>query len=360
MTENKRVVKTGTKPTVRVRVVRWSLLLFFLSVFALPLLSYVYTDSSIAKAAVEEQTNPRANYWREVREGTEGYSTVVGQETNVLIQNGGQNWRQVRNGLVVSGGAVLLAIIVFSLGVYHVFFGPVKLENKPSGVMILRWSTFERVMHWFVAILFIILAITGLSLLYGRAVLIPVLGREGFAAWAELAKFIHNYLSLLFIAGLAVMLIAWFKENLLTRHDLEWLKQGGGLLKKDKHPHSGRVNAGEKMWFWILFFAGIGLCVSGFYMLFPNFGWERETMQFANIIHASSGIFLVAFSLGHIYMGSVGDEGALEGIVTGEVDEEWAKQHFDLWYQEVVKQGGQTQSQSSSKPQSTSPPDTAG
>jgi formate dehydrogenase subunit gamma len=166
-------------------------------------------------------------------------------------------------------------------------------------------------------------------------------------------------LALLFVAGLAVMLIAWFKESLFTRVDWEWVKQGGGYLKKGTHAHAGRVNAGEKVWFWLLFFAGIGVCVSGFYLLFPNLGWDRGTMQVAMVIHSILGILLIAFSLGHIYLGSIGNEGSLEGMVTGKVDAEWAKQHHDLWYEEVVSQGGESPTQSSSKPQPSTPPSTA-
>jgi len=345
----KPVGKSLISSSTRLRVMRWSVLLLLISVFVLPVVGYVYTGNAVANAAVEEKTNPRANYWREVRKGTAGYSAVVGQETRVLIQNGGENWRQLRNGIVTNAGAIGLGFVVLALLLYFVIHGRVKLEN-PAGETVTRWSAFERVLHWYVATLFIILALTGLSLLYGRAVLIPLLGREGFAAWADLAKDMHNYLALLFIAGLAVMLVFWFRENILNRHDWNWLKQGGGLFGKDRHPHAGRVNAGEKLWFWLLFFVGTALCVSGFFMLFPNLQWQRETMQLANLIHATSGLILMAFSLGHIYMGTIGEEGTLEGMVSGKVDKAWARQHFDLWYQEMEKQPGQ------GKPDSRPPP----
>jgi formate dehydrogenase subunit gamma len=195
------------------------------------------------------------------------------------------------------------------------------------------------VIHWYTAILFIILAITGLSLLFGRSVLIPVMGREAFAAWANFAKPVHDWLAVPFIVGLVLMMVPWIKDSLPKAYDWTWIKMGGGYLDKSKHPPAGFVNAGEKIWFWLLFFGGIVLCASGFFLLFPNFGFERSTMQLAHVLHAVSGVALTAFALGHIYLGTLGNQGTLEGMITGEVDEAWARKHHSVWYDEVKKQG---------------------
>jgi formate dehydrogenase subunit gamma len=181
-------------------------------------------------------------------------------------------------------------------------------------------------MHWYVAIAFIVLAITGLSLIFGKAILIPLMGKEGFAAWAQLAKPIHDYLSLPFAAGLFLLLLMWIGKNGLKSYDFEWLKSMGGAIG-DGHPPAGFFNAGEKVFYWIVFLGGVAL--------FPNLETVRESMQFWHIIHASSGLFMIAVALGHIYLGSIGTEGVLEGMVSGEVDEGFAKQHHSLWYEEV-------------------------
>ncbi len=292
---------------------------------------------NLVHAEFKNDTNPRASYWREVRQGTTGYTAVKGQETNELIENSGQNWRQIRNGPVVILGAWLIGIVLAVLVVFHLTVGKARLEQR-TGRKVLRWTVFERTLHWFVAVLFIILALTGLSLLYGRAVLIPVFGYAGFAAYAEFAKLVHDYLSLFFVIGLVIMLAMWFRENFFTRVDWEWFKAGGGYLGKG-HAHAHKVNGGEKVWFWILFVAGIGLMISGIVMLFPNLAFERDTMQSANIIHAITALVLSAFAFGHIYLGTLGSEGAFEGMISGEVDEAWAKQHHDLWYEETRGQG---------------------
>ena len=168
---------------------------------------------------------------------------------------------------------------------------------------------------------------------------------DGFAAYAMYAKLIHDYLSLFFVIGLVVMLAMWFRENLFTRVDWKWFTSGGGYGKS--HVHAHKANAGEKLWFWILFIAGVGLMISGIILLFPNLGFERATMQNANLLHGITSLILSAFALGHIYLGTIGNEGTFEGMFTGEVDEAWAKQHHDLWYEEVRGQGKTASSESS-------------
>jgi formate dehydrogenase subunit gamma len=304
----------------------------------LPFTGTLLTDTSFAQEA-SQQANPRADTWREARKGIEGTTTVRGQETDILIQSGGQVWREVREGPVTTYGGWILAGVILAIVLFQIVFGTVKLERR-SGVKITRWSVFERVMHWYTAILFIILTITGLSLLLGKNIVMPLIGKEAFAAWANLAKPVHDYLSLPFAVGLALMILPWIGDNIPKAHDLKWLKMGGGYLGgHGEHPPAGFVNAGEKLWYWVLFLGSIALIWSGFYLLFPNMGWERSTMQLANVAHGISSVLLVAFAFGHVYLGTLGNQGSFEGMWTGEVDEEWAKMHHNLWYEEVKGKG---------------------
>ena len=335
-----RTQKVTVKSRRRRRVAIISVIGSLLLATALPLTGYVASEAGwIATAwaqeeeAEDEAVNPRAEYWRAVRQGTEGYSAVPGAESGVLIQNGGENWRSIRNGPIsFLGGSFIIAVLIALLA-KHIIKGKDKLDTR-TGRTVSRWSAFERVMHWYVAISFIVLAITGLSLIFGRTVLIPLLGKEGFAAWAQLAKPIHDYLSLPFAAGLAVILLMWIGKNVPKAYDLDWLKSMGGAIG-DGHPPAGFFNAGEKVFYWLLFFGGVAMTVSGFFLLFPNLGTVREAMQFWHIVHLISGLFLIGVALGHIYLGSIGTEGVLEGMVHGEVDEGFAKQHHSLWYEEV-------------------------
>jgi len=310
-------------------------------IVVLPVIGFNPVQTVLAE--FKNDTNPRANYWRAVREGVTGTTTVKGQETTTLIQNGGQNWRQVRNGPIAGIGAWAIGIVFVLIVLFHLTVGKSKLEKR-TGRKLLRWTIFERFLHWYVAILFILLALTGLSLLYGRAILIPVFGNDGFAAYAQFSKYVHNYLALFFVLGLVIMLVIWFRDNLLTKVDWEWLKGGGGYL--GKHIHAHKINGGEKIWFWILFFAGIALMISGIVLLFPNLGFLRGTMQGADIIHSITALILSAVVLGHIYLGTLGNEGSFEGMISGEVDEAWARQHHDLWYKATGGKGAGTEAES--------------
>jgi len=329
----------------RRRTFIWTLVLILAGTVALPLTGYVYValDPAFAQqsqSAADQQTNPRANYWRAVRQGYEGYTAASGPyTTNVLIQNGGQNWRRIRNGPVSNILPWVLAAIAGAILLFALLRGRIKLEHRPSGRTVERWSLAERVLHWYTAVLFIVLAITGLSLLFGRGALIPLLGLEGFGAYAAVAIALHNYLGPFFVVGVAIEIVAWVKDALPKDYDWEWVKQGGGLLARGKHPHAGRINAGEKMLtFWAgLVLFGIAVSVTGLILDFPNFGSSRATMQIANVIHGVAAVVWIALMLGHMYLGAWGVEGAFEGMVSGRVSVEWAKEHHDLWYEEAAR-----------------------
>ena len=325
------LVNTSSK---RKRLMTTILLISLTMAITLPIVAdWAGSDPSI------EYNNPIANYWRLVREGVEGYTAVSGQETNVLIIGSGEIWRQIRNGPLATYSAWLGAITAFALTCFFLVRGKVRLTDPPTGDKIHRWTLTERVLHWITALLFIVLAVTGLSLLYGRAILMPLIGHVEFAAYAEIAKLVHNYLGPVFIIGLLWMLLLWFKDNLPNRYDVDWFKAFGGMVG-NKHPSAERMNAGEKAWFWLLAFGGLAVCFSGLVLDFPNFGQTRIVMQIAHISHVILGVVLVVGSLGHIYIGTIGTEGAFEGMITGQVDASWAKQHHDLWYQEIIQQAG--------------------
>lgn len=326
-----------TNKSRHARIMLWSLAIVLCGSMVLPLSGYVYVGlTGQAAAQSQEEQNPRADFWGAVRGSQEGYvAAKAPYTTNTLIQNGGQNWRQLRNGPVSTYGPWVLAISLLAIGLFHVVTkGGVKLEGERSGKTVQRWNVFERYLHWFTAILFIILAITGLSMLFGRAVLIPVLGSAGFAAWAQLSLLLHNYLGPFFVAGVLIEILLWIRHNIPNATDLKWFAQGGGLVGKG-HPSAGRMNGGEKVWFWVIATFGVAVCITGLIMDFPNFGFSREDMQLANLIHAVTGLIWIAVAFGHIYIGTAGTEGSFEGMATGRVSVEWAEQHHDQWYEDV-------------------------
>ena len=265
-------------------------------------------------------------------------TTVSGQERGILIQNSGQNWRRIRNGLIASISPWILAGVFFVIALFFVIFGRDKLEEAPDGQTLERFSAAERWLHWITAVLFIVMALSGLSMLFGRAVLIPVFGLAGFSGYMGVAMQIHNYAGPIFLSGVIIEIVIWIRFNIPQKIDLVWFKNLGGMVGKGPRPHSGKINGGEKAWFWVLVVAGLGMGATGLILDFPNFGQSRLLMQVAHVIHASLAVLFIAASFGHIYIGTVGAEGTFEGMWRGRVSTSWASQHADLWYAEKTRE----------------------
>ncbi|MBB1488562.1 formate dehydrogenase subunit gamma [Oceanospirillum sp. D5] len=296
-------------------------------------------DVSAADQATEKvQGNfAGADYWRSVSDGTEGYTTSQGAEHGQLINVDGERWRHWRNKWISPGGLIAIGGSLGLLVLVYLTLGCMKLDKPRTGRLVLRWGLFDRAMHWFVAITFLTLAFSGLNILYGKHFIPEYFGYDIWKNLIALSKFLHNYIGPVFSVGLLVMIVRWFGHNFFNMTDLKWFIQGGGLIG-NKHPSAGFLNGGEKGWFWALTILGLVVVGSGLVLDFPLFGQTRNDMQTANLIHGGVSLLLVAVSLGHIYIGTIGSEGALEGMKTGYVDETWAKQHHDLWYEEVKDQ----------------------
>ncbi len=338
----------------RMRAMGWTAAFMLLAAMVLPLTGYVYValvegaqaqESADNQVAVDaNEINPRSEYWRAVRESAPGVTTASGPYvTNTMMQGGGETWREIRNGPISTFGPWMLAMMLLVIGLFHLINRPHGIRGGRSGDTVPRWSVTERTLHWYVAILFIIMAITGLSLLFGRRVLIPLMGPEGFAFWARWAMDIHNYLGPFFSVGVLLIIVAWIRYNIPTKTDWQWFKRGGGIIG-NKEVHAGRMNGGEKSWFWIICSVGMVSIITGLIWDFPVFGFSREIMQITNIIHSAASIVWVTVFFGHAYIGTLGTEGAIEGMIKGEVDVNWMKQHHDLWYEELQRKGVAPQS----------------
>ena len=289
-----------------------------------------------------EQPGNNAPVWREVRkEAQEHYTSIKGRETGVLVQSAGETWRQIRNGPVTFYGGWLVVVVTLILAAIYFAKGPVKLHDRPTGRMIERFTLVERWAHWVMGISFVVLGITGLVILFGKHVLLPVMGYTLFAWLSALAKNLHNFVAPLFAVSLVIFILMYIKDNLLRAYDFSWFAKAPGFFA-GKHIPSGRFNGGEKVWFWggvvVLSLALVG---SGAVLLFPNFDQVRSTMQQMSVIHMVAGLLVIAAAIGHIYLGTIGVEGAYQAMRSGHVDEVWAKEHHEYWYNEV-KGGAKT------------------
>jgi len=287
--------------------------------------------------AQRQQVQPGNNAptWREVRAGKEEYTSVKGRETGILIQTEGQTWRKLRNGPVTFYGGWLVVLMLIALGVFYKLRGPLGLHSPPSGKMIERFSSFERIAHWTVAISFCILAASGLVMLFGKYVLLPLIGHTLFGWIAALGKNLHNFVGPVFTFSILVFIASFIRDNLPRAYDLTWLVKGGGVLTGEVVP-AGRFNAGEKIWFWGgVIGLGVVSSASGLVLDFPNFDQPRSLMMLANIVHVVAALWYIMWASTHIYLGTVGTTGAYEGMRNGYVDETWAREHAQYWYEDV-------------------------
>ncbi|KAA3649917.1 MAG: formate dehydrogenase subunit gamma [Proteobacteria bacterium] len=289
--------------------------------------------------AAGEQPGNNADVYRAVRDGTAQSITFTAPADRMLIQSEGQTWRQWRNGPITQIGGWVLAGVFVALVLFRLIRGKIKLEGPPTGRLIQRFTTAERMTHWTVALSFTLLALTGLTLLFGKHVVIPLIGYSAFSWLAALAKNVHNFVGPLFFVATLVMAAMFARDNVWQAIDALWIRKAGGLLSGE-HVPSWRFNFGEKTWFWIgVVCLGLLVGITGLVLDFPGYGQIRQDMQLAHILHASGALVFMALSLGHIYIGSIGMEGALESMKTGYVDETWAKEHHEYWYREAKNAG---------------------
>jgi formate dehydrogenase subunit gamma len=301
---------------------------------------------------------PNSDDWRAIRNGLRGNVSIPDKQAGVLVQSGGENWRNIRNGpLSVWGGWAMFGTIAL-LAAFFAVRGRIRVEHGMSGRVIERFNGVERFAHWLLAISFIVLALTGLNVLYGRYVLKPLIGPDAFAAITLFGKYVHNYIAFAFMLGLVMIFVMWVRHNLPRREDLTWLAQGGGMFAAGSHPPARKFNAGQKLLYWLVVLGGVSLSLSGIALMWPFeyslfaptfkvlnvFGFGLPTaltpmqeVQLSQLWHGLVSLFLIALVIAHIYIGTIGMEGSFDAMGNGMVDENWAREHHSLWAAEMKK-----------------------
>ncbi len=271
-------------------------------------------------------------FWSRIRHGQRGDVVLHSPGNRVLIQSSGEDWRLLRNRQVARYGAMALLGVLAAIVLFYLLRGRIKIKGGRTGRVIPRFSLAQRIAHWFAATLFVLLGISGLIILFGKSILLPVLGPQAFSLVASAAMQGHNLFGPLFLAAVLGLLVFFLKGNVPRAVDVSWFFKGGGLL--GGHASAGKYNAGQKIWFLLTIVLGFAICVSGFVLLFPDALADRTQAQLANLAHGIAALIFIAAGLGHAYIGSLGMEGAFEAMSVGTVDENWAKEHHDLWYAE--------------------------
>ena len=298
----------------------------------------------------KSQPGNNAPVWRAVRDSgnTPGTTTAAGPEAGTLIQSftqypgsryttAGEAWRQVRNNWIVPYAGALLLLVVVAIALFYWRRGSMGGHVPDTGRMIERFTYFERAAHWSVAISFVVLAGSGVVMAFGRFFLLPIIGGTLFGWLSYALKTLHNFAGPLFAVALLVLIATYVRDNFPRSGDLDWLAKGGGMFGEREVP-SHRFNAGEKVVFWGgVFVLGLTVAGSGLWLdkVIPGLAYLRADMQVAQMIHGVASVLMMALFCGHIYLGTIGMKGAYQGMRTGYVDEGWAKEHHELWHDDI-------------------------
>jgi formate dehydrogenase subunit gamma len=305
-------------------------------------------ESNATRAKTQPGNN--APFWRAVRESgnQQGFTSLPGSEQGTLIQRfvqypgsrsttAGEAWREVRNRWIIPYGGALLLIVIGAIALFYFGKGPLGGKHADTGRTIERFTPFERSTHWANAIAFVVLGVSGLVMAFGKFFLLPIMGSTLFGWLTYALKTAHNIAGPLFAVSLLGVFFTFLRDELPRTGDLNWLLKGGGMFGGAEVP-SHRFNAGEKVLFWGgMVVLGIIVVGSGLVLdkVLPGLEYLRTDMQVAHMIHAVSAILMMMLLFGHIYLGTVGVKGAYQGMRTGYVDEAWAQEHHEFWYQDI-------------------------
>ena len=315
-------------PIAKFRIIVGALALLWVAVSSPPIAAQQPTSVDPTASAVSEQQ------LLQKFKTIQGRGSIPDTKSYTIEQPAGRDWRHFHEVTLRWIGAVAILGILAVLVIFYLWRGMVRIESGRSGHTIVRFNAFERFVHWMTATCFIILALSGLNITFGRALLLPLMSPEAFTTWSEWAKYAHNYLSFPFTLGVILIFFMWVAGNIPNRVDVEWFKRRGGMVGHDRPP-AYRFNGGQKLIYWIVVLGGSAIAVSGYLLMFPFYGTDIQTMQNAEIAHGIIAMLFIAAMLGHIYIGTIGMEGAFEAMGTGTVDVNWAKEHHNLWLEEV-------------------------
>jgi formate dehydrogenase subunit gamma len=263
----------------------------------------------------------------------QGRITIPDYKAALLEQPQGRSYQFFHEQLLPWIAGIVIVLMVVALAVFYWVRGTIRVGKPASGIKVKRFDWLERLTHWMTAASFIVLALTGLNYFFGKRLLFPLIGPDAFGTWSQWAKFAHNTLAWPFMFGLLLMIALWVRDNLPDRYDWIWLRQFGGFTS-GRHPPARRFNAGQKLIFWAVVVFGLALAASGVLMLFPFWALDINGMQWAQYVHAFSATLLIAIIIAHIYIGTLGMQGAFEAMSTGEVDLTWAREHHSVWAEE--------------------------
>jgi formate dehydrogenase subunit gamma len=316
---------------------------FLIAILALCVTAALTVPAMAQQQKQPDSVNPTAQSVKEQQllqelQKIQGRSSLPDSRTGVLEQPAGRDWRQFHQVTLRWIGAIAIVGMLAVLILFYLIRGMVKIEAGRSGRTLVRFNAFERFVHWMTASCFIVLALSGANITFGKELLTPLIGPEVFASWSQWAKYAHNYLSFPFTLGVVLMFLMWVAWNIPSGVDVRWIREGGGIVGEN-HPPARRFNAGQKAIYWVVVLGGGAAAITGYLLMFPFYATDVSGMQTAQMVHGIVGMLFIAIMLAHIYIGTIGMQGAFEAMGTGEVDVNWARQHHSLWLEKEAEKG---------------------
>jgi formate dehydrogenase subunit gamma len=322
----------------RIRLAAAAIAILILAAVATPVAAQQPASVTPTADAVKEQQ------LLEQFKRVQGLGSIPDTKSYVIEQPQGRQWRQYHEVWLPMIGTIAMLGMIALLIIFFVVRGMVRIKSGRSGINIVRFNAFERFVHWMTATCFVLMALTGLNITFGKVALLPLIGPGAFSSWSLAAKYVHNFLSFPFTLGVILIFVMWLAGNIPNRVDVKWLKRGGGIVGHDEPP-AYRFNAGQKAIYWIVVLGGAAVAVSGYLLMLPFYGTTIAGMQLAQMVHGTVAMLLVAAMIAHAYIGTIGMEGAFEAMGVGTVDLNWAEEHHKLWLEEERARTGPNEMQ---------------
>ncbi len=197
-----------------------------------------------------------------------------------------------------------------------------------------RYTFHERLCHWLSSLTYVYLLATGLAFYSPHLYWIAFVLGGG-----PTSRFWHPIAGLVFLVAAVWMHDLWRRDMSITDEDRRWLDSVNSYVtnRDDLVPPQNRFNAGQKLFYWVMFYGTILLLVSGLVMWFPEYipfrlHWIRSA---AVLTHACAALITIGAFIIHIYMGLFLVPGSVTAMLRGYVPAVWARAHHRLWYDQI-------------------------
>jgi formate dehydrogenase subunit gamma len=226
--------------------------------------------------------------------------------------------------------SISLILVIFLVAVHYHSYGPKRVQFIYGSGEIERFTLFDRGIHLFRLLSFLLLTVTGLILAFNLSAWQQLL----FASAYQML-WIHIISGFVFILTTFFGIVAWFKDALFASYAREGVKAIGGYLGFKCEVPAARFNAGQKIFYWYSTIFGLIMAISGMILVF-KYSFPLSAICVTSTVHNLFGFVMIAGVLAHAYLGTVANPGTWRVLVDGHVTREWAEHHHPNWYRKLI------------------------